>query len=214
MENIINKKFNRLLIVRKVYEDKQLYECLCDCGKTVYAYKNSIISGNVKSCGCYRLDKIRNLQLKHDKAHTRLYNVWKDMKKRCYNPNSHSYKNYGAKGIKVCDEWKDNFIAFHDWSFANGYDENAEFGKCTIDRINVGGDYSPENCHWVSLKEQANNRTNSSQITFNGKTDTMSNWAREVGIPYTCLFHRLHDLHWSVEKALTTPQRITKKKST
>lgn len=214
MENIVNQKFNRLLVVRKAHENGALYECVCDCGKTVYAYANSIISGNIKSCGCYRLEKIRNLQLKHDMAHTRLYNVWKDLKKRCYNPNCKSYKNYGAKGIKVCKEWKDNFTAFHDWAFDNGYDKNASYGQCTIDRIDTNGDYCPENCRWVSLKEQANNRNNNFLITYNGETDTMSNWATKVGISYNCIFKRINELHWSTEKAFTTPQRVTKRKST
>lgn len=211
MEKILNKKFGRLLVVRKVKDNTALYECVCDCGKTVFAYENSLKSGNVKSCGCYKLDLIKNLQLKHNMAHTRLYNVWKDIKKRCYNPKTRSYANYGAKGITVCEEWKNDFVAFHDWAYANGYDENAEYGTCTIDRIDVNGNYCPENCRWVTLKAQANNRRNNVFITYNGKTDTMSNWAHELGISYNCIFKRIHDLHWSVEKAFTTPQRITKK---
>lgn len=214
MENIIGKKFNRLLVIRRVKDEQSLYECVCDCGKTVFAYANSIISGNIKSCGCYRLDRIKNLQRKHDMAHTRLYDVWKGLKRRCCNPKNHSYKDYGGRGIDICQQWKDDFMSFYHWSIENGYDENAPYGQCTIDRIDANGNYCPENCRWVSLKEQANNRKNNLLITYNGETDTLSNWSKRIGIGYNALFKRIHDMNWSVEKAFTTPQRVCKRKTT
>ena len=91
---------------------------------------------------------------------TRLYRVWASMKDRCYNPNKKEYHNYGGRGITICDEWRDDFQEFHDWAFTNGYDENAPRGACTLDRIDVNGNYCTENCRWVDMKTQNNNRRN------------------------------------------------------
>ena len=207
--DLTNKKFNRLLVVRQAphKNNKVMWECLCDCGNTVYVTSHSLIAATTKSCGCYTKDRIKDKNTIHGQAKTKLYSVWKNIRRRCYNTNDKSYNRYGGRGIGVCEEWKDSFQSFYDWAYANGYDNNAKYGECTLDRIDTNGDYCPANCRWVSLKEQANNRQSNVLITYNGKTDTMSNWAREIEIEYTCLFSRIHDLHWSIEKALTTPSR-------
>lgn len=88
----------------------------------------------------------------------RLYNVWNSMKSRCYNPNVASYKNYGGRGIEVCDEWAHNFPTFQKWAIENGYDPDAPYGECTIDRIDVNGNYEPSNCRWVSMDVQRYNK--------------------------------------------------------
>lgn len=207
MEDLINKKFNRLLVIRKVADKKTLLECLCDCGKTVYTYPKDLISGNVKSCGCYRLDRIKKLQSKHNMAHTRLYGIWKGLRQRCDFSWGKSYDRYGGRGIKVCDEWDNDFTAFYDWAISNGYDENAPFGQCTIDRIDTNKDYCPENCRWVTLKEQANNRTNTLFYTYNNETHSLADWARIINIDYQTLYTRIHKKHWDIERALTTPSK-------
>lgn len=137
-----------------------LWKCKCECGKFTNVSSRELRSGKTKSCGCLQKDKIREMRYRHGDRDSRLYSVWKTMKKRCENKNCKSYKWYGAKGVSVCDEWHD-YSAFKKWAFDNDYDEKAEKGECTIDRINPYGDYEPSNCRWVSMGEQARNKRNS-----------------------------------------------------
>lgn len=134
-----------------------------------------------------------------EKGHTRLYNAWCNMKSRCYNENHHRYRIYGARGIKVCDEWVNNYNNFYKWAIENGYRDNL-----TIDRIDVNGNYEPSNCRWTTQKEQCNNQRKNHYLTYKGKTQSMSKWADEIGIKYTTLRARINRSNWSVEKALTT----------
>ena len=129
--------------------------------------------------------------------YTRLGRIYHNMKTRCTNPNYDKYQYYGGKGIKICDEWMNSWYAFLDWAEANGYREDL-----TLDRIDVNGDYSPENCRWVSRKEQANNRSSNKQLTFNGQTKTLQEWAEYTGIDANTIGQRLRS-GWNVERALT-----------
>ena len=122
------------------------------------------------------------------------------MKKRCYNTKNNRYKCYGGKGIVVCDEWKDNFQSFCDWAMTNGYSD-----ALSIDRIDVNGNYCPENCRWATTKEQANNTTRNHYITVKGVTKTISEWAEETGIHKDVIKDRINKLHWSEEEAVTIP---------
>lgn len=133
----------------------------------------------------------------------RLYQLWIGMKMRCYNPSNDSYKNYGGRGIQVCDEWKDDYESFKEWAMSSGYDVGAERGQCTIERINLNDNYCPENCTWKTMKEQNNNKRSNRLITFNGETHNLSEWADILGIKYGMLLDRLNKLHWSVEDAFT-----------
>ena len=127
---------------------------------------------------------------RHGYKNTRLYNVWALMKNRCHCKTSDNYKNYGARGIEVCEEWRHSFLNFHDWAIKNGYDENAKKGQCTLDRINVNGNYCPENCRFITIDEQANNKTNTVYISKNGVIKTNAQWAKEVGISVGAMWHR------------------------
>ena len=127
------------------------------------------------------------------------------MKRRCYDKWRTSYEYYGGKGIKICGEWLNSFEKFEDWAIKNGYSDGL-----TIDRIDTSKDYFPDNCRWVTRKEQANNRTSNMMVTMNGKTQTLKEWTTELNMNYGTVNSRINRLHWSVEDALTIPSRKTK----
>lgn len=134
----------------------------------------------------------------------RLWEIWRHMRERCDSPYHKSYADYGGRGISVCDEWEQSFEAFAEWAYANGYDDDAPFMQCTIDRIDLNGNYEPSNCRWATMKEQCNNRRNNRVLTHNGKSQTLIAWSEETKIPYSTLWRRINK-GWSVERALTTP---------
>ena len=122
----------------------------------------------------------------HGMSNTRLYKIWECMKYRCSNPNRPEYPHYGGRGIVVCDEWKNDFLNFYEWSMNNGYNNSL-----TIDRIDVNGNYEPNNCRWADAKTQANNTTRCIYITYQDKTQTLTQWCEELGFPYDTIRARL-----------------------
>lgn len=166
------------------------YECRCDCGTVRCVLASSLKSGASKSCGCY-CDEVRvrvcgdNFRT-HGEAKTRLYKIYAGMKKRCYNETAYNYRNYGARGIAICEDWLNSWEAFRDWALANGYSD-----ELSIDRIDVNGDYSPDNCRWVTRVVQANNRRTSRVITHDGESHTVAEWSRILSIPYKRLHKKI-----------------------
>lgn len=193
------KKYNHLTAISYYgISDKgfQMWECECDCAdkKRCIVKASDLLSGHKKSCGC-RKNVYSNKR--HGLSYTRIYNIHQKMIQRCYKETCREYQNYGARGIKVCDEWKGNVKVFYDWAMENGYADNL-----SIDRIDVNGNYEPSNCRWADYKTQANNTRKNRNITFNGETHTLSEWGEKTQIGSSNIYARLK-LGWSVERALT-----------
>ena len=180
--------------------------CKCQCGTEIVTRGAYLKNGNTKSCGCTKIEwakkhvkELNKSQIKHNDSKTRLYKIWIGMKDRCNNPNNSRYLSYGGRGIFVCKEWNNSYESFKNWSLHNGYQENL-----SIDRINVNGNYEPNNCRWATNKEQQNNMTTNKLLTYNNETHTLSEWSEITGINKSTLSKRINRSGWSVEKALTT----------
>ena len=183
-KNLIGKRFNKLLVIKKLENSKDghiQYLCQCDCGNQQKVYATHLINNRrtmCKKCSTLNINKI------HGFTNTKAYNIWQQIKQRCYNPNNKSYKNYGGRGITVCDEWLNNPTIFCEWYIKNNPN------NLSIDRIDVNGNYCPENCRFITIDEQANNKTNTVYISKNGVVKTNAQWAKEVGISVGAMWHR------------------------
>lgn len=202
--DIKGKRFGKLIAIERVknVKKKVSWKCLCDCGKETNVLTTNLTSNRIKSCGCLKNQKLIERSTKHNQRHTKLYEVWKTMKQRCSNPNHKSYHNYGGRGIIVCDEWKNNYQAFYEWSMNNGYKEGL-----SIDRINNDGNYEPSNCRWTDKITQNNNTRQNKPIIIDGVSKTIHQWANEYNIPVNLVRNRIYNLHWDIVKALTTPKK-------
>ena len=137
------------------------------------------------------------------KYKTRLYAIWEHIIDRCYNPNSTSYHRYGGRGIYVCAEWRESSDSFISWALSNGYRDNL-----SIDRIDNNSNYCPANCRWVDMHTQSRNRNSNNNITWNGKTQCLADWAIELGMPSNTLCTRVK--RWGIYGAFTTPYPATR----
>lgn len=179
------------------------WNCKCDCGNLTTVSGSDLRRGEIKSCGCLRIDAIsKDPDQKH--TGTRLYAIWQGMKRRTTTKTNPRYADYGGRGITVCPEWRDSFEKFRDWALTNGYQDDL-----TLDRIDNDGNYEPSNCHWATYLEQGNNTRRNHRIEFDGETHTMAEWAVLKGIKLQTLAARINTYGWSIEKALTTPVKTT-----
>lgn len=211
--DITGQRFGILTVIEPVYipeKKRWKWKCQCDCGNTTYSSANNLKAG-VQSCGCLHRKWSHNHLYKHGKTNSRLFPIWQSMKQRCENPNCQAYANYGGRGIKVCDEWNEDFQQFESWSIANGYDENAPKGQCTIERIDVNGNYEPSNCRWATMAEQGCNRRSCVFVEYNGERKTLAEWSRITGLTHATIRGRLLR-GWDVESAFTTPPKRKKRK--
>lgn len=202
------ERYGRLVVLKRG-PDKILksgrkvvqWECLCDCGNTTLVTTTSLGGGLTKSCGCLNDEKRKDPKIKHHThghRNERIYEIWHGMKARCYNPSSDSYNNYGFRGITVCEEWKNNFQNFYDWAIKNGYQDNL-----SLDRKDNNLGYSPENCRWITQKEQQRNKRNNRLLTYKGETHCLAEWEEITGINRSTISTRIDKLGWTIEKALT-----------
>ncbi|MBQ0014774.1 MAG: hypothetical protein KBS82_05580 [Oscillospiraceae bacterium] len=166
-----------------------VWKCVCDCGTEREVVANSLLSGRSTSCGCEHSKIMTHVAKEnfttHGKTNTRLYQIWAGMRKRCFNPNSSNYANYGGRGISICDQWSD-FEVFESWANQNDYSDSK-----SIDRINVDGNYCPENCRWVDSVAQANNRRSNTFYTYNGESHTLAEWAKIKNVSYKGLWKKV-----------------------
>lgn len=176
-KDITGQRFGKLTAVCIVGQDKysrNVWQCLCDCGNYINVMIGNLTSGNTQSCGCGH-----DGHPTHRETRTRLYNIWQGMKSRCYYTNDDAYANYGARGVSVCSEWKNDFLAFKKWALENNYSDTL-----TIERKDVNGNYCPENCCWISRGNQANNKRNT--IRINGQT--LKEISKATSIKYDNLY--------------------------
>ena len=212
VHDLTGQTFDRLTVVERAGSNargRATWLCHCECGNDVIVVGNALLRRNTKSCGCLVPDVSSANGKKravHGKTGERLFSVWINMRARCRSPKHHAYKNYGARGITVCPEWDNDYEAFRSWAFANGYNENAPRGECSLDRIDNDGPYSPENCRWVSLLEQQANKSGVLLVTYKGVTKPASQWSIEAGFSRHLVGDRIKK-GWSVEDAITTPSR-------
>lgn len=164
LKDLTGLRFGRLIVIahsERKPNRTHMWLCVCDCGTVRKVAGRDLRSGHTQSCGCFRIDRTREACTKHGEskrrnhASTRLYNIWVGMNRRCNNPRVKEFKYYGARGIKVCDLWCRHYENFRDWALDNGYNDDL-----TIDRIDVNGDYRPDNCRWVTNAEQQRNKRN------------------------------------------------------
>ena len=201
--DLTGQRFGRLVVIREGERTPQRrikWLCQCDCGSQVVVDGVSLRRGVSQSCGCLRAELAKRKFTTHGGRSSRIYKIFHDAKQRCYNQSNPDYQHYGGRGIAICEAWLQDFAIFQDWALQSGYHTGL-----TLDRMDVDGPYSPENCRWVSMKVQQNNKRNNHRITFRGETHSISEWADITGIPYYTLHSRIVKLNWSVAKALTEP---------
>ena len=204
--DITGNKYGRLTAVKptakRTASHGVKWECICECGKIVFASTNALNKGNTRSCGCLRneltAERNRKRQTTHGMSKSRLYRIWANMLQRCKNPKTDRYQSYGGKGVRVCSVWHE-FAEFYDWAMQNGYEE-----ALSIDRLDVNGNYEPNNCRWVNAKTQMSNKSNNRILSVCGITKTMSEWAECTGINVSTIAMRLRN-GWSEERAVSKP---------
>lgn len=195
-KDLIGQRFGRWTVISRAEDQvckdgyrNVMWNCRCDCGNEKAVRAKTLVSGQSKSCGCLQKELTSERAQKHGGFGTRLYHVWNSMRQRCNNPNSQAYHNYGGRGITICPEW-DDYNVFREWAVGAGYDESAKRGEYTLDRIDVNKGYCPENCRFVNMHEQVNNRRNTIFVECDGDKYSLSEWAEIKGVNYYTLFQR------------------------
>lgn len=207
----IGAKYGKLTIVQDLGarlsngQRRTFVRAICECGNQYEGMLGLIKSGGVQSCGCYRRDLAKewgkSRMTTHGLSDHPLLRVWDGIIQRCTNPNANGYKNYGGRGVSICNEWRNDFKMFHDWAIENGWQKGLQ-----IDRINNDDGYYPENCRCVTRLVNTRNKRTNVNITFNGETKCITDWAKSIGISYAALKVRVFKNKWPLEVALTKPK--------
>lgn len=179
---LTGQRFGRLVVIERVQNNihqKTMWRCQCDCGNEVCVIGSRLKNGLTLSCGCLQKETAKQTLFIHGETSTRLHSIWKDMKRRCYNPRRKEWADYGGRGIDVCAEWKESYMKFRDWALANGYNDNL-----SLDRVNNDRGYSPENCRWATNIQQAENKRNNITVEYDGREQCLGAWVREFGYSY------------------------------
>lgn len=201
--DLSGQRFGKLVVLERAENSNDgttRFLCQCDCGNIKIIRSKHLKSGAIRDCGCEKSKRTRIKNLTHGGSGTRLYNIWIKMRDRCKNPHSADWYDYGGRGITVYDKWDSSFEAFRKWSENNGYDDEK-----SIDRIDVNAGYYPDNCRWVSMRVQANNKRNNHMVCYHGKEMSLADAARLSSVPYSTIKRRITVYGWSTEKAIETP---------
>lgn len=207
VKDLRGQRFGKVTVIAFDHSDKikTWWRCKCDCGNEITLSVSQLKLNRNPNCGCVLPNSNRPPRLNvktHHMTGTRLYSIWKNMRQRCSpNPQNPNYEKYSGRGIKVCDEWQ-KFEPFYEWALANGYDENAPRGTCTIDRIDNDGNYEPSNCRWVDNKSQQRNRRKTVKVSYKGETKALTEWCEQFGLNVKTCYNRMHLYGW------TNPQDI------
>ena len=189
-KNLVNKRFGDYTVIAETEKrNPTMFLCRCKCENEVEVRSGDLINGSSKGCR-----KCTNIT--HNMTETRLHRTWSDMKTRCYNSKNEYFKDYGGRGIIICDEWKNDFISFYEWATRNGYKNDL-----TIDRVNNDGNYEPNNCKWSTMKEQNNNQRRK-QYIINNISKSLPEWCEFTGLNYNMVYQRIHTIGQSMERAL------------
>lgn len=202
--DLTGRRFGRLVVIGPAdppvdKRHRSRWRCKCDCGREKDVVSAGLCYGTTISCGCAQRELASAASIIHGQYKSRLYRIWESMLARCENQHNSHYENYGGRGITVCEEWHD-FVNFMQWAVRMGYQENL-----TIDRINVHEGYTPINCRWATMHEQSRNKRTNHNITYNGVTRCLTDWAATLGMSVSGLRRRINRYGGDIERAFATP---------
>lgn len=203
-KDIEGQRYGRLVVIGHlgVVKGNRHWLCQCDCGELRSTQISALKSGKTQSCGCMAREMTSERSVTHGMTMSPEFNVWCSMKKRCNNPSHKSYKDYGGRGIRVCERWLNSFE-----NFLSDVGERPS-PKHSLDRFpDQNGNYEPDNVRWATIKEQQRNRRSNTLLTFNGVTLTIIEWSERTGLSKGCISMRI-GYGWSVDKILTKPSKM------
>ena len=199
-QDLVGMRFGRLTVKENVGRDDSgntLWRCTCDCGGETVTRSYTLKSGKAQSCGCLRREKIVASVKRHGDSRSRLYQIWRSMRGRCNRKTHKHYYLYGGNGIRVCDEWNNDYVPFMEWAHANGYSD-----ELTLDRIDPNGNYEPSNCRWITMHDQARNKSTNVIVSYHGKTGCLTDMCRELNVNKVTVRSRMRAHGLTFEEAI------------